>query len=197
MGETRRAALEQQRLQLIAYERMKLEAGDQHGVADAAMDIRELEARLDERERMEDSGYTKDSPVLQAVLDAIAGKLDPSTQIADHPNVKFAQMQRLKLLQEGATSQVQTTAKLQAALQGDVDYWASKWTQTNVTAAPPPDLLDVAQGQIPPPDRYTSGNVTPAAPPQCQATVMGDRCVMVEGHQGAHMNADLWRAEAH
>jgi hypothetical protein len=34
--------------------------------------------------------------VLQAVLDAIKGTLDPSTQIADHPNVKFAQMQRLK-----------------------------------------------------------------------------------------------------
>jgi len=51
-------------------------------------------------------GYTegqrdaKETVVLQAVLDAIAGTLDPSTQIADHPNVKFAQMQRLKLLQE-------------------------------------------------------------------------------------------------
>jgi hypothetical protein len=41
------------------------------------------------------------SGVLQAVLDAINGTLDPSTQIADHPNVKFAQMQRLKLLEEG------------------------------------------------------------------------------------------------
>ncbi len=36
------------------------------------------------------------SPVLQAVLDAIKGTLDPHTQIADHPNVKFAQMQRLQ-----------------------------------------------------------------------------------------------------
>jgi hypothetical protein len=27
--------------------------------------------------------------------------------------------------------------------------------------------------------------------------VMGGRCVMVEGHQGAHLNADEWRAEAH
>jgi hypothetical protein len=38
------------------------------------------------------------SAVLQAVLDAISGTLDPSTQIADHPNVKFAQMQRLDCL---------------------------------------------------------------------------------------------------
>jgi hypothetical protein len=36
------------------------------------------------------------SGVLQAVLDAINGTLDPHTQIADHPNVKFAQMERLK-----------------------------------------------------------------------------------------------------
>lgn len=41
-----------------------------------------------------------ESPVLQAVMDAIAGTLDPHTQIADHPNVKFAQMQRLKLTQQ-------------------------------------------------------------------------------------------------
>lgn len=40
----------------------------------------------------------KESKVLQAVLDAISGRLDPSTEIADHPNVKFAQMERLKLL---------------------------------------------------------------------------------------------------
>lgn len=37
--------------------------------------------------------------VFQAVLDAIKGTLDPSTQIADHPNVKFAQMQRLNWLE--------------------------------------------------------------------------------------------------
>lgn len=36
--------------------------------------------------------------VLQAVLDAIDGTLDTSTEIADHPNVKYAQMQRLGLL---------------------------------------------------------------------------------------------------
>lgn len=41
---------------------------------------------------------TTGAGVLQAVLDAISGKLDPSTQIADHPNVKFAQMERRKLL---------------------------------------------------------------------------------------------------
>jgi hypothetical protein len=40
----------------------------------------------------------KESGVLQAVLDAIKGTLDPHSQIADHPNVKFAQMERLKLL---------------------------------------------------------------------------------------------------
>jgi hypothetical protein len=39
---------------------------------------------------------TEETTVLQAVLDAIKGTLDPSTQIADHPNVKFAQMQRLR-----------------------------------------------------------------------------------------------------
>lgn len=39
------------------------------------------------------------SPVLQAVLDAIAGTIDTSTNIADHPNVKFAQMERLKLIE--------------------------------------------------------------------------------------------------
>jgi hypothetical protein len=44
--------------------------------------------------------------VLQAVLDAIAGTLDTSTEIADHPNVKFAQMQRLQLL-AGATPEGQ------------------------------------------------------------------------------------------
>jgi hypothetical protein len=46
------------------------------------------------------------SGVLQAVLDALNGTLDPSTQIADHPNVKFAQMQRLKLLDEGRAAAV-------------------------------------------------------------------------------------------
>jgi hypothetical protein len=38
------------------------------------------------------------SDVLQAVLDAIDGTLDPHTQIADHPNVKFAQRKRIELL---------------------------------------------------------------------------------------------------
>jgi hypothetical protein len=234
MGETRRAALEQQRLQLIAYERMKLEAGDQHGVADAAMDIRELEARLDERERMEDSGYTKDSPVLQAVLDAIAGTLDPHTQIADHPNVKFAQMQRLKLLQEGAASQLQTTIKLREALQPlgnqaqSSNLGAGMWPPTSSAVDPtaynPPMPWEFPAGltpmpPMPPMPAQGAGLFGPAVapkerhhsmadalsdaaddgvhPPQCSATVMGGPCVMVEGHQGAHMNADLWRAEAH
>jgi hypothetical protein len=37
--------------------------------------------------------------LVQALLDAIGGTLDPHTQIADHPNVKFAQMQRLDLVE--------------------------------------------------------------------------------------------------
>lgn len=37
--------------------------------------------------------------LMQALLDAIGGTLDPHTQIADHPNVKFAQMRRLDLVQ--------------------------------------------------------------------------------------------------
>jgi hypothetical protein len=47
--------------------------------------------------------------VLQAVLEAISGTLDPHSQIADHPNVKFAQMERLKLL-AGTVSQAQEKA---------------------------------------------------------------------------------------
>jgi hypothetical protein len=101
MSEDRRAALEQQQAQLIAYAQMKMIARDWHGVADAAMDLREVEARLAE-------------------------------------------------LQGAAAEQV---------------------------------------------NPYTSGDVTPV--PQCDAVVMGGRCVMVEGHQGLHMNADEWRAEAH
>jgi hypothetical protein len=126
----RRAALQQQKAQLEAYARMKLDVGDWHGVADAAMDIREIDALLDELVRVEEAGYTKDSPVLQAVLDAISGKLDPHTQIADHPNVKFAQMQRLKLLQEGAASQLQTTIKLREALQP----WGNQAQSSNLGA---------------------------------------------------------------
>jgi hypothetical protein len=34
-------------------------------------------------------------------------------------------------------------------------------------------------------------------PQQCQARVMGTPCVMIAGHQGDHMNADMWRSEAH
>jgi hypothetical protein len=50
-----------------------------------------------------------DYDVLQAVLWAISGTLDPHSQIADHPNVKFAQMERLKLL-TGTVSQAQEKA---------------------------------------------------------------------------------------
>jgi hypothetical protein len=37
--------------------------------------------------------------VLQAVLDAIKGTLDPSTPIADHPTVQFAHQQRLRWIE--------------------------------------------------------------------------------------------------
>jgi hypothetical protein len=110
MSDDRRAALEQQKAQLVAYARMKLDAGDQHGVADAAMDIREIDARLDELARV--------APPLESPM------------------------------------------------------WGGV---TSVPSAP--------------------SAVTPV--PQCDAVVMGGRCVMVEGHQGLHMNADEWRAEAH
>jgi hypothetical protein len=55
------------------------------------------------------------SGVLQAVLDAIAGTLDGSTEIADHPNVKFATYERLKL-----TEQI---AEQLAALKATYAYW--------------------------------------------------------------------------
>lgn len=57
------------------------------------------------------------SPVLQAVLDAIKGTLDPSTQIADHPNVKFAQMQRLDLVARAEHAEQQC-----AALRGALEH---------------------------------------------------------------------------
>lgn len=40
-------ALRAKRTRLIDYLRLKVDEGDWHGVADAAMDLRELEARLD------------------------------------------------------------------------------------------------------------------------------------------------------
>lgn len=56
------------------------------------------ESRLDRTRRAyREERYQRD-PVLQAVLDAIAGTLDTSLNIADHPNVKFAQMKRLELM---------------------------------------------------------------------------------------------------
>ncbi len=39
-------ALREQRVMLIAYMRSKIEAGDFHAVADAAMDCREIDAQL-------------------------------------------------------------------------------------------------------------------------------------------------------
>ncbi len=38
--------LEAERAGLIAYARLKLDAGDYHAVADAAMDLREIDAKL-------------------------------------------------------------------------------------------------------------------------------------------------------
>jgi hypothetical protein len=134
MSEDRRAALEQQQAQLIAYAQMKMIARDWHGVADAAMDLREVEARLAE---------------LQG---AAAEQVNPR----DWHGVADAAMDLREV-----------EARL-AELQG------------------------AAAEQVNP---YTSGDVTPV--PQCDAVVMGGRCVMVEGHQGLHMNADEWRAEAH
>lgn len=48
--------------------------------------------------------------ILQAVLDAIKGTIDTSTNIADHPNVKFAQMQRLHWKTELAETQQERDA---------------------------------------------------------------------------------------
>jgi hypothetical protein len=49
----RRIALLAQKEQLRAYCRMKLDSDDDyHGVADAAMDIREIDARLSELDRL-------------------------------------------------------------------------------------------------------------------------------------------------
>jgi hypothetical protein len=139
MSEDRRAALEQQKAQLVAYARMKLDAGDQHGVADAAMDIREIDARLDELARVDPATLTLGAAVwgpYQAPLSPTAG---------------------------GALT-------------------------PQMLNPPPLPPSKPAPGS-------SAGEVTPV--PQCDAVVMGGRCVMVEGHQGAHLNADEWRAEAH
>ena len=42
-----RAVLLEQKLDLVAYLASKIKAGDWHAVADAAMDLREIEAKLD------------------------------------------------------------------------------------------------------------------------------------------------------
>jgi hypothetical protein len=62
MGEDRRAALRQQVAGLEAYARLKLEARDWHGLADAAMDIREVVAQLSELERVERAWPPPDPP---------------------------------------------------------------------------------------------------------------------------------------
>lgn len=65
--------------------------------------------------------------ILQAVLDAIKGTLDPSTQIADHPNVKFAQMQRLqwdelKAWKDSALIQLRKSDALHEEMEGHAEY---------------------------------------------------------------------------
>jgi hypothetical protein len=62
------------------------------------------------------------SGVLQAVLDAIAGTLDPSTQIADHPNVKYALIQVDKLRVQLAEKDAETR-RLKAQLQRISDQY--------------------------------------------------------------------------
>lgn len=53
MFDDRCAKLEQQKQRLIDYARMKLDSGDDwHGVQDAATDIREIDARIDELSRV-------------------------------------------------------------------------------------------------------------------------------------------------
>lgn len=41
------AALQERKTSLITYLRMKIDANDFHGVADAAMDIREIDAQVE------------------------------------------------------------------------------------------------------------------------------------------------------
>lgn len=48
-----REALEGEKAGLIAYAHMKLDGGDFHAVADAAMDLREIEAKLSMLPRLE------------------------------------------------------------------------------------------------------------------------------------------------
>jgi hypothetical protein len=62
MGEDRRAALRQQVAGLEAYARLKLDARDFHGLADAEMDIREVVAQLSELERVERAWPPPDPP---------------------------------------------------------------------------------------------------------------------------------------
>jgi len=58
--ETRAAQRRRWRQVLIAYITMKQEQEDWHGVADAAMDLRELEAELDAMTDDEDPPTTKE-----------------------------------------------------------------------------------------------------------------------------------------
>jgi hypothetical protein len=118
---------------------MKLDANDLHGVADAAMDIREIDARLDELARVDPATLTLGA----AVWGPYQAPLSPTAGGALTPQMLN-----------------------------------------------PPPL---------PPSKPTPGSSAGEVtyPPQCQATVMGTPCVMIAGHQGDHMNADMWRSEAH
>lgn len=76
---------------------------DEYYLAMAALDMYPVEDGLPKSTsvvyRIHQLGREREAgrEVLQAVLDAIKGTLDTSTQIADHPNVKFAQMKQMEL----------------------------------------------------------------------------------------------------
>ncbi len=65
------ADLKAERVQLLAYCASKLKSGDFHGVADAAMDLREIDAKLDVLVPLNRERSTGPSP-------AGTGEADPS-----------------------------------------------------------------------------------------------------------------------
>jgi hypothetical protein len=76
--DARQTALTEQRATLLLYLRSKLEANDLHGVMDAAADIRELEARLDELARRASGDQTI------VCAEGIGPGADPCTLPAGH-----------------------------------------------------------------------------------------------------------------
>lgn len=67
MTVTTKADLLEQRAQLIAYAASKLKAGDYHGVADAAMDLREIDAKLDLLAEMAEQQQETDPRILKRI----------------------------------------------------------------------------------------------------------------------------------